>query len=178
MVTAKKTFNYSGLALVLAFFAVLLLLRQGCAHAFGYRAGSGLGSLADIGSSPYRHRYVQQYADSFLRKYPQYRIPGNDPTEDLTSGYDFLHLTKFYFSRPPREIYCVQWEGTGFISVRFAYDYATGRDISEHTEAGARVEEEEKERIKKRLQTEVLDRIDSMIARSKDSSAARFIAPR
>jgi hypothetical protein len=150
---------------------------RSCNDGFGYRAGSGLGSLVDIGGEKYKHSYLRQYADTFFILYPQYKVPANDPTAYLTSGYEFLNLTKFYFDEEPREIYCVQWEGTGFISVRFAYSYATGKAVVENERDKVYVDEEDKQRMTKRLRTEILDRIDSIIDKSVDRDSAIFVLP-
>jgi len=151
--------------------AVISLVRA-CNSGFGYQAGSGLGSLVDIGHEKYKAEYLKRYADTFFRLYPQYKVPNGDPSEYVATSYDFLDMTKFYFNSNPQETYFVQWEGTGFISVRFAYDYRTGQQVLENPRNKVFVSEKEKERMTNRLRFEILDRIDSIIAASKDKDSA------
>jgi len=173
--TSKNIFAIIGWAVLIAVIIFITIFVRSCNNGFGYQAGSGLGSLVDISGEKYKHRYLQQYADSFFVLYPQYKVPANDPTKYMTSGYEFLHLTKFYFDQKPREIYCVQWEGSGFISVRFAYSYETNQEILENTRDKVYVDDHEKDRMTKRLRTEILDRIDSIIATSKDKDSAIYV---
>jgi hypothetical protein len=163
-----KIFKYIGLfALISIVIYAILFVRVW----FGYQAGSGLGSLVDIDSQKYQSRYLEKYADTFFSIYPQYKVPPIQ-ANNITDGYEFLHLTSFYFDTKPREIYCIQWEGTGFISMRFAYNYETDRNVIENHRQKRYVDQNEKLRMEKRLITEVLNRIDSIIAKSKDRDSA------
>src|SRR5687767_8546450 len=143
--TAKNIFSFIGWTVLIAIIILIISFVRACNNGFGYRAGSGLGSLVDIGGEKYKHSYLQKYADTFFVLYPQYKVPASDPTESMTSGYEFLDLTKFYFNERPKEIYCVQWEGTSFISVRFAYNYETGQEVLENIREKVYVDEHEKE---------------------------------
>ena len=62
--------------------------------------------------------------------------------------------------------------GTGFISLRFAYNYQNGQEILKNTRD---VNEFEKQRMTKGSRVEVPDRLDSIIAKSKDRDSAIFI---
>jgi hypothetical protein len=86
-------------------------------------------------------------------------------------------LTKFYFNEEPRQVYYVQWEGTGFISVRFAYNYRTEQTVLEDERDEVYVDEREKQRMAHRLRTEILGRIDSIIEKSADRDSAIFVSP-
>jgi hypothetical protein len=166
-----------GLTILIIMAIIFIQLFRACHDGFGYRAGSGLGSLVDIGDEKYKDSYLKQYADTFLILYPQYKVPENDPAVYMTEGYEFLNMTKFYFDKEPRETYCVQWEGTGFISVRFAYNYESKEVVLENDRDKVFVDEHEKQRMTKRLRTEILDRIDSIIAKSADRDSAIFVPP-
>lgn len=144
---------------------------------FGYKAGSGLGSLVDIDNEKYKHEYVAKYLDSFFKVYPYCMRDSGDYIKPMIRGYEFLNLSNIYFRTHPRETYCVQWSGTGFISVRFAYDYENGIDVFENERAGALIADSVKQRMTTRLRTEVLDKIDSIIAKSADSTVAIYKRP-
>jgi len=144
---------------IILFFLALRSLTNGSL----YQAGSGLGSVASVENYKYDQDYYQKYADTFLLKFPQYQVPQNDPSASMTSGYEFLNMTKFYFNKPPREIYCVQWQG---IDVRMAYNVDSYEMIIENPRNKVFIDKAEKERMSKRLRTEVIDKIDSLIARS------------
>jgi len=173
--TTKKVFNIIGLTILTALIIIIISFVRSCNSGFGYQAGSGLGSLVDIGGEKYKHSYLQKYADTFFLIYPQYKVPKSDPTTNMTSGYEFLNLTKFYFDTKPREIYCVQWEGTSFISVRFAYNYETGQEVLENTREKVYVDKMQKQRMTKRLRNEILDKIDSIISKSQDKDSAIYV---
>jgi hypothetical protein len=134
-----------------------------------YQAGSGLGSVTSVENYKYDQDYYQKYADSFLLKFPQYQVPKDDPSTTMTAGYEFLNMTKFYFNKPPREIYCVQWQG---IDVRMAYNVDNNEMIIENLREKVYVDKAEKERMSKRLRTEVIDIIDSIIENSADKDSA------
>jgi hypothetical protein len=145
-----------------------------CNEGFGYVAGTGLGSLADIDSSKYKSEYYIKYVDTFFKAFPQYKKPDSIFGGNQANNYNFLNLTAFYFNKVPKEIYYVQWEGTGFISVRFSYDLERQEEISEYPRDKSFVEQQEKNRIKNRFKKEVLDRIDSLINISKDRDSAIY----
>jgi hypothetical protein len=134
-----------------------------------YQAGSGLGSVTTVENYKYEQNYYQKYADTFLLKFPQYQVPKNDPSATMTAGYEFLNMTKFYFNKWPREIYCVQWQG---IDVRMAYNVDENEIIIENPRNNVYIDTAEKERMSKRLRTEVIDKIDSIIANSRDKDSA------
>ena len=142
---------------------------KSCNYGFGFQAGSGLGSLVDIGNEKYKSEYVKKYAEFFLKANPQYLTPKDDPANAMTSGYEFLEMTNIYFDKYPKEIYCVQWNGTGFISVRFAYNCETKEEVVENRRENVLIPDSTKERMTRRLRVEVLDKIDSIISKSKDS---------
>ena len=175
-----KAIKILGLVVLVVFGAVaiaLIIFVRACNDGFGYRAGSGLGSLVDIDGEKYKSEYLEKYVDTFFTAYPRYKPRSGDLTESMTSGYEFLNLTSIYFDSYPRETYCVQWSGTGFISVRFAYDYEKGEEVIENERANAMVADSIKQRMTKRLKTEVLSRIDSIISKSADSSIAIWKPP-
>ena len=58
---------------------------------------------------------------------------------------------------------------------RFAYNYETGQEVLENTREKVYADEHEKERMTKPLRVEVLDRIDSIIAKSKDRDSAIYV---
>ena len=78
-------------------------------------------------------------------------------------------MTKFYFDKPPKEIYCVQWQG---IDVRMAYDVDRNEMIIENPRNNVYIDKAEKERMSKRLRLEVIDKIDSIISKSPDRDSA------
>lgn len=161
--------------LVLGIFAILFV--RSCKNGFGYQAGSGLGSLVDIDKEKYKSEYIEKYVDTFFKIYPQYLPASGDLAKSMTSGYEFLNMTNIYFDERPRETYCVQWSGTGFISVRFAYNYETREEIIENVRANSTIADSIKERMTKRLRIEVLNKIDSIISKSKDSAIAIWKPP-
>jgi hypothetical protein len=67
-----------------------------------YQAGSGLGSVTTVENYKYEQNYYQKYADTFLLKFPQYQVPKNDPSATMTSGYEFLNMTKLSFQQAGR----------------------------------------------------------------------------
>src|SRR5258705_3525294 len=148
------------LLMILSFVSILC----GCYY-YG-EPGSGLGSVATLEHYTYEGKYYAKYADIFLLKFPQYKVPIEDTS--LASGYEFLNMTKFYFDKTPKEIYCVQWEGTGFIEVRLAYSIDKRKDIIENKRDNLFVDESEKQRIGNRLRHEIIDKIDSIINSSED----------
>lgn len=133
---------------------------------------SGIGSLVDIDEEKYKDEYLMKYVDTFFKIYPQYKPVPGDLAKSMTSGYEFLNMTNIYFNKYPRETYCVQWSGTGFVSVRFAYNYEKNEEVIDNPEANAIVPQQEKERMAKRFRFEILDKIDSIISKSKDSVIA------
>ena len=163
-----------GVVLFSALCVFVFAFIKSCNNGFGYKAGSGLGSLVDVGGEKYKSEYLQKNADTFFTIYPEYKPLAGDRTNEMTRGYEFLNLTSIYFKHYPTETYCVQWSGTGFISVRFAYSYERNEEVLENTRDNVIVPESEKERMTKRFKTEVLARIDSIIAKSKDSIMAIY----
>ena len=172
--TTKKTFNYIGLTIVIAFLLVIIFLLKTCENEFGYQAGTGLGSIADIDSTKYKDEFYIKYVDSFFKLFPAYKKPDSIYGSNQASSYDFLHLTPFYFNKKPKEIYYVQWQGTGFISVRFGYNLDRHEEIFENPRNETDIDEQEKLRIKNRFRHEILDRIDSLISVSKDKDSANY----
>ena len=166
-----KVLKYLGYLILLIFVVIAIFIYQFLNGNF-YQAGSGLGSLVDIDNEKYKSEYVKKYAEFFLKANPQYLTTQDDPAKAMTSGYEFLEMTNINFEKPPKEIYCVQWSGTGFISVRFAYNCETREEIVENTRENILIPDSTKERMTKRLRIEVLDRIDSIISKSKDSLIA------
>ena len=178
---SSKIFGYIGIVILITIFggAIYFVVSfvKSCNHGFGYQAGSGLGSLVDIDKEKYKSEYVKRYYDTLLKIYPKYKPLPGDLAKNMTSGYEFLNMTNIYFPDYPNETYCVQWNGTGFISVRFAYNYVTNEEVIENVRANSIISDSVKDRMTKRLRVEILDKIDSIIATSKDSSEAIFIPP-
>jgi hypothetical protein len=155
-----------GVALVFVFLFV-----RACNKGELYQAGSGVGSLVDIDKEKYQSDYLQKYADTFFKAYPKYKLsPEQEQLRHSTS--EVLDLTDIYFDEHPKEIYSVQWSGTGFISIRFAFDCENFQEITENTRLNSIIADSVKERIEKRFRKEVLNRIDSIISMSKDSTEA------
>ena len=151
------------------FLIMVTIFLVGCDCSGIYQAGSGLGSVAEVENYKYEQNYYEKYADTFLVKFPQYKVPSDDPSASMTSGYEFLNMTKFYFDKSPREIYCVQWQG---ISVRMAYSIDKHKEIIENPRNNVLIDTNEKRRMSIRLRQEVIDKIDSLIANSKDKDSA------
>ena len=179
--TTGKILAYIGLTILIGFGISILVFVfsfvKSCNNSFGYQAGSGLGSLVDIDKEKYKSEYVEKYVDTFFEVYPQYLPTPGDLAKSMTSGYEFLNMTNIYFDKYPRETYCVQWSGTGFISVRFAYNYETREEVVENVRANSIIADSVKERMTKRLRTEILDKIDSIISQSNDSIIAIWKSP-
>ena len=129
--------------------------------------GSGLGTNATIEVEGYKTEYRRQYGDTLLFLNPEMQVP--DSLDYLINGFEFLALQSFRLTTAPKEIYYIQWEGTGFIEIRMAYNYETENWISYDSTTSIRV--------KKRFQTEVLEKIDSLIQGSPDKDSAIFISP-
>ncbi len=151
---------------------LILVLSTSCNW---YSAGSGLGSVVDLSGTKYKSKFYAKYTDSLYKYFPQYKRPDSVATSGLESNYSFLNLSAFYFNSPPEEIYYMQWEGTGFESIRFAYDITHHRDIYESTDL--EVSEEEKQRIEKRFRETILHKLDSLIGKSVDKDTAIFVNP-
>ena len=171
MTTGKILGTIAVIILIAAGIFVFSFVRS-CNNGFGYQAGSGVGSLVDIGDDRYKCEYMQKYVDTFFKIYPQYRPTAGDLAKNMTSGYEFLEMTNIYFKKYPNETYCVQWCGTGFVSVRFAYNYQTNQEVIENVRANSIIPDSEKERMTKRFKNEVISKIDSIISKSKDSLIA------
>ncbi len=167
--TFGKVLSYIGLAILVIFIGLAILLVRACNNGDLFQAGSGLGSVTTIENYKYGQSYYEKYADTFLLKFPEYRVPADDPSAYMTSGYEFLNMTKFYFNKPPREIYCVQWQG---IDVRMAYNVDRNEMIVENPRNNVYIDKSEKERMGNRLKTEVINKIDSIIAKSQDKDSA------
>lgn len=170
--SAKRTLSYfGGLILVILALIAFVFVRT-CNNGFVYRAGSGVGSLVDIADEKYKCEYLQQYVDTFFGIYPQYKLPPGNSAESVIGDDNFMHLTTIYFDNSPRQTYFVQWCGTGFVSVRIAYDNQKKDFIVENIRENVVVTDSIKKAMTKRFKTEVLDKIDSIISTSKDSANA------
>ncbi len=167
--TIGKILGYISLTVAIVFIVVAILFVRSCNNGDLYQAGSGLGSVATVDNYKYQQQYYEKYADTFLAEFPKYKVPKDDPSDYMTSGYEFLNMTKFYFDKTPREIYCVQWQG---IDVRMAYNVDNNEMIIENPRDKVYIDKAEKERMSKRLRTEVIDKIDSIIAHSPDKDSA------
>jgi hypothetical protein len=167
--TIGKVLGYSGLTVLIVFSFFIVQSIISCNGGSLYQAGSGLGSVATVKNYKYGQRYYEKYADTFLLKFPKYRVPADDPSAPMTSGYEFLNMTKFYFDKPPREIYCVQWQG---IDVRMVYNVDRNEMITENPRNNVLIDTLEKERMSRRLKTEIIDKIDSIIGSSIDRDSA------
>lgn len=168
--------GYIGITILLFVFGTvfyfIVSFVKSCNNGFGVQPGSGIGSLANIEQGKYQDEYIEKYVDSFFKIYPQYKPVPGDLAKSMTSSYEFLKMTNFYFEKYPRETYCVQWRGTGFISIRFAYNYQKNEEVIDNSKANMQVSSDEKRRIKTRFTNEILNKIDSIISKSKDSSIA------
>jgi hypothetical protein len=167
--TFGKILGYIVWTILIVILVFAILLWSACNNGGLYQAGSGLGSVTTVENYKYQQNFYEKYADSFLIKFPQYKIPKDDPSAYMTSGYEFLNMTKFYFDKSPKEIYCVQWQG---IDVRMAYSVDRNEMIIENPRNKVYIDKSEKERMSKRLRTEVIDKIDSLIANSVDKDSA------
>ncbi|MBS1632289.1 MAG: hypothetical protein JST10_06910 [Bacteroidetes bacterium] len=167
--TFGKILGYIGWTILIVITVFAILIWRACNNGDLYQAGSGLGSVTTVENYKYQQNFYEKYADSFLIKFPQYKVPKDDPSSYMTSGYEFLNMTKFYFDKSPKEIYCVQWQG---IDVRMAYSVDRNEMIIENPRNNVYIDKSEKERMSKRLRTEVIDKIDSLIANSVDKDSA------
>jgi len=167
--TIGKIFGYIGLTVLIVFIVLVIPFVRSCNNGDLYQAGSGLGSMTTVDNYKYQQQYYEKYADTFLAKFPEYRVPKDDPSAYMTSGYEFLNMTKFYFDKSPKEIYCVQWQG---IDVRMAYNVDRNEMIIENPRDKVYIDKAEKERMSKRLRAEVIDKLDSIIANSPDKDSA------
>ena len=167
--TIGKIFGYIGLTILIVVIVSVILFVRSCNNGELYQAGSGLGSVTTVENYKYQQQYYGKYADTFLRIFPKYQVPKEDPSANMTSGYEFLSMTKFYFDTLPKEIYCVQWQG---IDVRMAYNVDRNEMFIENPRNNIYVDKTEKDRMSKRLRIEVIDKIDSIIANSVDKDSA------
>jgi hypothetical protein len=168
----KKILSYFGWVILIILALIAFVFVRAWKNGFGYGAGSGVGSLVDVADKKYKCEYLQQYVDTFFSIYPQYKLPSGNSAESMIDGDNFMHLTSIYFDSYPRQTYFVQWCGTGFVSVRKAYDNQKREVIIENLREGVVVTDSVKEMMKKRFETEVLAKIDSIISTSKDSANA------
>lgn len=167
--TLGKILGYIGLTVLIVFIVLVILFVRSCNNGDLYQAGSGLGSVTTVDNYKYQQQYYKKYADTFLKIFPKYKISKDDPSAYMTSGYEFLNMTKFYFDKSPKEIFCVQWQG---IDVRMAYNIDSNEMIIENPRDKVYIDKIEKERMSKRLRIEVIDKIDSIIANSVDKDSA------
>ena len=173
----KKTSTYGsiGSAIFISIFISSVFLVTSFIESCGgfyYEAGSGVGSLVDIDKEKYKTEFLEKYTDSFFKTFPQYKPTQADSGNSLISDSSVFMPSIFHFLKNPNEAYCVQWNGTGFISIRYAYNYDRNELIIENTRTKTVVADSEKLRIEKRFRSEILGRIDSVISKSKDSSIA------
>jgi hypothetical protein len=167
--TFGKILSYIGWTILFVILVSIFLLWRACNNGDLYQAGSGLGSVTRIDKYKFKSTYYERYADTLLDKFPKYRVPNDDPSIYMTQGYEFLNMTKFYFDKSPKEIYCVQWQG---IDVRMAYNIDSNKSIIENPRNNILVPTNEKERMRNRLQTEIIDKLDSLIENSVDKDSA------
>jgi signal peptidase I len=134
--------------------------------------GSSIGSIVNIEKEKYKDEYLKKYSDTFFKIYPQFKPLQDDRAKFTFAGYDFLKITYFYFNKTPRETYGVQWSGTGFVSIRFAYNYDKNEAVIENSNTDSIISVKERNRMSIRFRKEILDKIDSLITNSRDSSIA------
>ena len=168
--TFGKILSYIGLTILIVLFIGVILLWRACNNGELYQAGSGLGSLTHIDKYKFKSAYYKRYSDSLFNKFPKYVVPKDDPSFYMTQGYEFLNMTKFYFDKSPREIYCVQWEQG--INVRMAYNVDSNNSIIENPRKNIIIPNFEKDRMRNRLRTEIIDKLDSLIENSADKDSA------
>ncbi len=149
----------------LIIFTLLFSLITGC-NWYG-APGSGLGTNATVEVEKYKTEYRRKYGDSLKSIYPELQVPNS--TNPIYDGYEFLKLQAFQLNTPPKEIYYIQWEGTGFIEVRMAYNLEDNTWLNHNTTTS--------NRVKKRFKKEILNKIDSLITISPEKDSAIFISP-
>lgn len=167
--TFRKILGYIGWPILIIIIVGIFLLWRACNSGDLYQAGSGLGSVTRIDKYKFKSSYYKRYSDSLFSKFPKYRVPNEDPSFYMTQGYEFLNMTKFYFDKSPKEIYCVQWQG---IDVRMAYNVDRNKSIIENPRNNIFIPTSEKNRMRNRLQTEIIDKLDSLIENSADKDSA------
>jgi hypothetical protein len=145
---------------------ILIFFLKSCLSGINL-GGTGLGTVADIEITKYPDSLYPKYVDSFFRAYPRYRRPDSVKGSWYDTNYSFLNCTPFYFANDPREIYYVQWEGTGFITVRYPYDIDNKKDIVDNESSRRYVDDKTKSTIKYRFQNEVIGKMDSLIHATK-----------
>lgn len=134
--------------------------------------GSSIGSIVNIEKEKYKDEYLKKYSDTFFKVYPQFKPLHGDRAKSTFEGYEFLKITYFYFNKSPRETYGVQWSGTGYVSIRFAYNYEKNEAVIENSNIDSIILVKERNRISLRFRNEILDKIDSIISNSSDSVIA------
>jgi hypothetical protein len=169
--TLGKISGYTALTIFIVISVLFFLLIRACHNGDLYQAGSGLGSVTRIDKYKFKSEFYEKFSDSLLSKFPEYRVPKDDPSFYMTQGYEFLNMTKFYFNKTPKEIYCVQWQG---IDVRMAFNVDDYKEVIENSRNNVFVPRDEKDRMRKRLQTEIIDKLDSMITNSVYKDSARL----
>ncbi|MCB9198140.1 MAG: hypothetical protein H6600_06760 [Flavobacteriales bacterium] len=127
-----------------------------------YSPGSGLGTVATVDDFKYKDEYRRSFGDTLLKLNPDMVVP--DSLSHLASNYDFLNLQSFRFTKAPKEIYFIQWSGTGFIEVRMVYNYEKHEWLTD----------DESTRVKQRFETEILNNIDSLIELSTIVDDAKY----
>jgi hypothetical protein len=168
--TLTKIFGFIALAFFIICAGLIFLFIKACNDGELFQAGSGLGSVTRIEKYKFKGNFYEKFSDSLFKKFPEYKVPKDDPSFYMTQGYEFLRMTKFYFDKSPKEIYCVQWEQG--IDVRMAYNVDSNKTIIENYRNKQIIEKSDKERMKKRLKIEIIDKLDSLIENSTDRDSA------
>ena len=127
--TLGKILGYAALTVFIVTSVLIFLFIRACNNGDLYQAGSGLGSVTRIDKYKFKSEFYEKFSDSLFSKFPEYKVPKDDPSLYMTQGYEFLGMTKFYFNKTPKEIYCVQWQG---IDVRMAYNLEDNKEIIEN----------------------------------------------
>lgn len=172
--------------------AIITLMYFGFLYYFGHNfgGGSGYGILVDSDSitltQKYKTEYLERYADTLLKKFPEYRIPDSInvpsfieyPEENRTDTFyyypGYLNDICFYIASKPREIYCIQWHnsGTGFY-IRTVEDVDKNIRYEEYLNREL-VSVEQKKRIEKRFMKEIYAKLDSLIQHSQEYDSALY----
>lgn len=132
-------------------------------------SGGTLGGF-ELRFFPTSKKNLVRAMDTFFIKYPEYKLPQKWVSYDdwKARGYDFLDGRIFYFKTNPEEIYYVTMYGDGNDSVQ-TDTTKTGISIRAYRNEkfGWTKEDDcsrqEKQRIQKRFDTEIVSKIDSLL---------------
>lgn len=140
--------------------------------AFGFAGCIGGGTLGgfELRIFPTSKKKLVQAIDTFFIKYPKYKLPPKWVSFDnwKARGFDFLDGRIFYFKTNPEEVYYVTMYGDGNDSVQIDTT-KTGMSIRAFRNekfGWTKVDNcsrQEKQRIQKRFDEEIVSKIDSIV---------------